>query len=77
MWLATKVDANLGGAGITIRAMRSALSLEEAAACPIADGGTSDGDGQMGLAGDGPADQHRAVLTGMQVAGPVECAEWH
>jgi len=36
----------------------------EAAACAIADAATRDGNGEMGLAGAGPADQHGIALLG-------------
>ena len=38
--------------------------IEEAATCAIADAGPGDGDGQMGLAGAGPADEHHVALVG-------------
>ena len=46
--------------------------VEEAATCAVADAGPGDGDGQMGLAGAGPPDEHHVALVGEELtAGEV------
>jgi hypothetical protein len=58
-----------GRRGSRSRAVDQVDDVEEAAAGAVADERAGNGDGQVGLAGAGAADQHDVALIGEEVAG--------
>lgn len=56
------------GSSLCLQLVDEVDHVEEAPPCAASDGGTRDGDGQVGLAGSGPADQHHVALVGEEVA---------
>ena len=62
------------GADLGLEVVDQVDDVLEAAACALADAGPRDGDGEMGLAGAGAADQHDVAL-GFEEAAHCEVAD--